>query len=320
MTKPPKRTRESTAAEWNMITAKAEIEKLESEMNFKKMEFEEIRTKRRDLSLKILKLKRDFHRLREKLNSMFYHPKTLEEIDEQMDFDPTPIPDDDFELGNISALKGIPMYDDSSPEEDEYVQMSDELFESVNDMATFNSKFEDLNETIEKYKEMITQKEDEIKEATSAEQVKVETKSLSDAFEINRNRTADSNVVITIPEFVSPIPHRFQDSSPDNQEYHELKSDFVNKINDEFAVFNEARTRLKTPSTAKKSVYGAPIQSNSLRSIVRLAQKRISKVKTSLANQQEDEGDQYTSFRDELCNDNCKPDCKCKMQSRIAIK
>ena len=128
MSKSPKRQKESTAAEWNMITSKAEIEKLELEMNLKKTEFEDIKLKRREMSLKIPKLKQDFHRLRENLNSMFYHTRTLQEIDEQMDFDLIAIPEDDFELGNLSILKGIPIYDDSSPEEDEYVEMSNEIY------------------------------------------------------------------------------------------------------------------------------------------------------------------------------------------------
>ena len=128
MTKPTRNTKDSTKDEWNIISAEAEVEKLESELNPKKVELEEIKTIRRDLSRKIPKLKQEFHRLRENLNSMFYHTRTLEEIDEQMDFDLIAIPEDDFELGNLSILKGIPIYDDSSPEEDEYVEMSNEIY------------------------------------------------------------------------------------------------------------------------------------------------------------------------------------------------
>ena len=329
MTKPPKRTKESTAAEWDMITAQAEIEKMESEMNLKKAEFEEIRLKRRELSSKIPKLKQDFHRLREKLNSMFYHPKTLEEIDEQMEFDPVSIPDDDFELGNVSILKGVPMYDDTSPEEEEYAEMSDELTECVIDMDKYNYEFKVLNNEIKKYEEKINEKENEIKQTVAADQAKVETKSVSIASDINIQPTKDaSSIAISIPELISSIPDPFEDSSPDNQEYHELKADFVEEVkewNDKYAVFNEARKELKaksssTASTAKKSVYGAPIQKTRTKSIVLAAQKRISNVSTALANKSEDGGDQYQSFRDELCNENCKLDCKCKMQSRIAIK
>ena len=175
---------------------------------------------------------------------------------------------------------------------------------------------------------MITAKAEVEKLESEMNSKKVETKSVSDTPEINQNRTADLNVAITIPELISSIPHRLEDSSPDDQEYRELKTVFVEEVNEwneKYAAFNEARKRLKTknsstPSAAKKSVYGAPIQSNSLSSIVKLAQKQISKNTTSLVDKQGDEGDQYTSFRDELCNDNCKSDCKCKMQSRIAIK
>ena len=310
MTKPSKQPKESTAAEWNMITAEAEIEKLESEMNLKKAEFKEIRMKRREMSSKILKLKEEFHRLREKLNSMFYHTKTLQEIEEQMDFESIIIPEDDFQLGNISALVSIPMYEDSSPEEDQYVEMSDELFQSTNDMHKYNQQFKNLNEEIENYEKMIVEKETEIKQA-AAEQKKAESK--PDVM----------NVAVTIPELIF---NQFQDSSPDDQEYNELKIDFVeevNEFNDKFTVFNEARKKLKTkkPSTqiTKKNVYGAPIRTSQLKSIVKSAQKIMNRKSTFLANEAGDE-DQYQSFRDEPCNDNCKLDCKCKMQSRIAIK
>ena len=176
---------------------------------------------------------------------MFYHTKTLEEIEEQMDFES--ISDDDVELGNIPALVSIPMYDDTSPEEDEYVEMSNESFQSAADMNEYNQKFKVLNKEIKKYEEMINEKETEIKQAVAADRGKVESQSVPDASDINNDQATEdaSSIAITIPELISSIPHRFQDSSPDDQEYNQLKSDFVNKINDEINVFHEARKRLK---------------------------------------------------------------------------
>ena len=57
------------------------------------------------------------------MNSVFYHTETLKEIEQEMAFDEISIPDDDFELGNIPGLLRIPFYSDTSPEEDEYVDV-----------------------------------------------------------------------------------------------------------------------------------------------------------------------------------------------------
>ena len=58
---------------------------------------------------------------------------------------------------------------------------------------------------------------------------------------------ADSSIAIDIQQLVS---NRLQDSSPDDEQYHELKTDFLEEIdkfiNDKFALFSESRKNMKS--------------------------------------------------------------------------
>ena len=251
----------------------------------------------------------------------FYDTRTLEEIEDEMSFAEVKIPDDESELGNIPELLKIPMYSDTSPEEDEYVSMSDQLTNSIADMTSYNKEFEKLNEEIEKYRETLNKKIEDFNMASTVEfDINESNSNLNNH---NQIENTDQSIAVKIPEF--------SDSSPDDQEYRELKADFVEKynkfnrqINDEFNYVTETRKKRKTQNqlttsqALKKSAYGAPIQSNSFKAIVNSAQKQINKVTTALQNHDKD--DYYQSFRDEICDDDCKDDCNSNMKSRVPIK
>ena len=301
------------------------IEKMKSQMNTKTCEFEEVILERRALSSKILELREKVHRRREKLNSKFYDTKTRAVIMKEMPFDDVQIPADDHEIGNISELYVDLYYSDSSPQEDEYLEISEQLSNSLVKMAVYDTKFIKLDKEIRKCREDIEDKIDDINQAIHIELKKRKSESDLQNDEINQNEIEQANETLTadIQEFIS---NQFLDTSPDDQEYKDVKTDVVKKIKDQIDTLTEIRKKITTTkpettsATTKKSVYGAQIQSSSFKRVVSLALKEVNKVTTSLTNQTTYNGDQYQSFRDEHCDEDCKLDCKCKMQSMIAIK